>query len=57
MIVFRKLGAFKVAYEVAISIVAPLVILACFYAVTRIPLFIGTKCGVKISFKSSLPHA
>ena len=37
MIVFRKLGALKVAYEVAISIVAPQAILASFYAVTRIP--------------------
>ena len=38
MIVFRKLGALKVAYEVAISIVAPQVILASLYAVTRIPI-------------------
>ena len=38
MIVFRKLGAFKVAYEVAISIVAPQAILASLYAVTRIPI-------------------
>ena len=38
MIVFRKLGALKVAYEVAISIVAPQAILASLYAVTRIPI-------------------
>ena len=38
MIVFRKLGALKVAYEVAISIVAPQTILASLYAVTRIPI-------------------
>ena len=38
MIVFRKLGALKVAYEVATSIVAPQAILASLYAVTRIPI-------------------
>lgn len=38
MIVFRKLGTLKVAYEVAISIVAPQAILASLYAVTRIPI-------------------
>ena len=38
MIVFRKLGALKVAYEVVISIVAPQAILASLYAVTRIPI-------------------
>lgn len=38
MIVFRKLGALKVAYEMAISIVAPQAILASLYAVTRIPI-------------------
>lgn len=38
MIVFRKLGALKVACEVAISIVAPQAILASLYAVTRIPI-------------------
>ena len=38
MIVFRKLGALKVAYEVAISIVAPQAILSSLYAVTRIPI-------------------
>lgn len=37
MIVFRKLGALKVAYEMAISIVAPQAILASLYAVIRIP--------------------
>lgn len=38
MIVFRKLGALKVAYEVVISIVATQAILASLYAVTRIPI-------------------
>ena len=38
MIVFRKLGALKVAYEVVISIVAPQAILASLYADTRIPI-------------------
>ena len=37
MIAFRKLGVLRVAYEMAISIVAPQAILASFYAVTRIP--------------------
>ena len=37
MILFRKLGAFKVAYDVAMAIVAPQAILASVYAVTRIP--------------------
>ena len=27
------------------------------YDVTSIPLFIGTRCGVNISLRSSLPHA
>lgn len=37
MILFRKLGAFKVAYDVAMAIVALQAILASVYAVTRIP--------------------
>lgn len=37
MIIFRKLGALKVAYEVTMSIIAPQVILASLYAVMRIP--------------------
>lgn len=37
MILFRKLGIFKVAYDVAMAIVAPQAILASAYAVTRIP--------------------
>lgn len=38
MIAFRKLGVLRVAYEMAISIVAPQAILASLYAVTRIPI-------------------
>lgn len=38
MIVYRKLGTWKVAYTIAMSIVAPQAILSSFYAVTRLPI-------------------
>lgn len=38
MIIYRKLGIWKVLYETAISIVAPQAILSSFYAVTRLPI-------------------
>ena len=54
MIVFRKLGALKVAYEVVISIVAPQAILASLYAVTRIPIHRLTSIIAIIIFIISL---
>ena len=38
MIMYRKLGIWKVLYETAMSIVAPQAILSSFYAVTRLPI-------------------
>ena len=38
MIMYRKLGIWKVLYEIAMSIVAPQAILSSFYAVTRLPI-------------------
>ena len=38
MIVYRKLGVWKVLYDTAMAIVAPQAILSSLYAVTRIPI-------------------
>lgn len=38
MIIYRKLGICKVLYETAMSVVVPQVILASFYAITRLPI-------------------
>lgn len=38
MIVYRKLGVWKVLYDIAMAIVAPQAILSSLYAVTRIPI-------------------
>lgn len=38
MIIYRKLGCWKVLYYVAMAIIAPQAILSSFYAVTRIPI-------------------
>lgn len=38
MVIYRELGMWKVLYKIAISIVAPQMILASIYAITRIPI-------------------
>ena len=54
MIAFRKLGALKVAYNVAMSIVAPQAILASIYAITRIPVNRLTSVIFMIVFIASI---
>ena len=38
MVIYRELGMWKVLYKIAISIVAPQMVLASIYAITRIPI-------------------